>query len=851
MTQNATDFENQVINLVKAAMSGDEEANDVIVQIIEAAKKGDEQALKVVALIKQLTQSTSDQAEEGAEENTEVMKCGGKVRAKMKAKKSAEKKEEGGEIPEEKCGGTAKKMRKAVCKAKKCEKGDKLTDTQKFLLGAKCGCKVKKTKKCEEGDTLDNWEDTLSVKCGGKAKKHQYGGTATYYVGPNGDMEQATPEEKIIRMRKYGAPSTRNISYNYVPGEIHVVSGLDSAPVYVNTNTGKYIKNDKGVYLPVVEKESGMPSYGSYQRTTPDQDIYRFPDGTVERRKGKQQDYPDIPRVSVDYPVLPNDNTSTIGSALQGDHGNIRGGVYITPTEPIQVPEDYTPEEWEEIHDNVNGQVRVTWRNPRTGEIVTIKPKGVIIPAKANGGYLDFSKIAFNKCGGKAKKVKKVKKGENGVQLPKGAHGQTWSRSTSSTTVFSKGGKQCPCALKRIGGKIVNVDTCTGLPVHKQGGSIKKYQDPAGAITYNPFFGDKFMYDPDKRQFYIFGRNGEWQEIAWDQLKDKRGSQEFLDKLYATNNLNPTEGLYIDKDEDTGKVVWSKTGRFPYIYSNGWITPDGLRMHYNNGTYIINPDKDNEETLTFSEYYDRYPNNTRWLAQYNDVEYRGEEIPYKDGKAQWDPAQQKYVYKIYRTVSAPATEAGDSPEGSATAATASSSTTAQQGASSSATTAATSTSSGASSQSGSKQNFAEWIKQNAPQYQSYQERKKLAEKYGIQDYNGSLQQNLQMWDRMKNDSTLNSQSSSEEGVPRKAPVTPLHVPIIPASKKVEFPTISSADIRSNSVSTPLTLKTEPIKLPTIRLANRKTPQSASLLNEGTEYETPQRTYQQRLSQIEY
>lgn len=243
MTQNATDFENQVVNLVKAAMSGDEEANDIIVQIIEAAKKGDEQALKVVALIKQLTQSNSDQAEEGAEEeNTEVMKCGGKVRAKMKAKKSAEKKEEGGEIPEEKCGGTAKKMRKATGKAKKCEEGDKLTDTQKFLLGAKCGCKVKKTKKCENGDTLDNWEDPLSVKCGGKAKK--------------------------------------------------------------------------------------------------------------------------------------------------------------------------------------------------------------------------------------------VKKGENGIQLPKGAHGQTWSRSTSSTTVFSKGGKQCPCALKRIGGKIVTVDTCTGLPAHKNGGGINlKFPD--------------------------------------------------------------------------------------------------------------------------------------------------------------------------------------------------------------------------------------------------------------------------------------------------------------------------------------------------------------------------------------
>lgn len=603
MTQNATDFENQVVNLVKAAMSGDEEANDVIVQIIEAAKKGDEQALKVVALIKQLTQSTSDQAEEGTEEeNTEVMKCGGKVRAKMKAKKSAEKKEEGGEIPEEKCGGTAKKMRKAACKAKKCEEGDKLTDTQKFLLGAKCGCKVKKTKKCEEGDTLDNLEDSLSVKCGGKAKK--------------------------------------------------------------------------------------------------------------------------------------------------------------------------------------------------------------------------------------------VKKGENGVQLPEGAHGQTWSRSTSSTTVFSKGGKQCPCALKRIGGKIINVDTCTGLPIHKQGGPIKKYQNPAEPITYTRLLGLDYKYDPNTDKFYI-GESGPdvWEEASWDKIANMRGSQEFMDKLYSLKNrYNPKGGVYIDKDKTTGKVVWSRSGRFPSIHSTNWRNGDNQRMQYNNGTYIINPGEDNEETLNFSEFYDRYPEETYWLSRYNNVGYRGEEIPYKEGKAQWDPTQQKYVYKIQRTVSAPAAgsewrivgfASDPAASQSATAATAGSSTTAQQGAAA----ATTSTSTGASSQSGSKQNFAEWIKQNATQYQSYQERKKLAQKYGIQDYKGSLQQNLQMWDRMKNDPTLNSQVSSEADVIREATrVAPLSVPVIPASKKVEFPTISSADIRSNSVSNPLTLKTEPIKLPTIRLANRETPQESRRLH---------------------
>ena len=246
-----------------------------------------------------------------------------------------------------------------------------------------------------------------------------------------------------------------------------------------------------------------------------------------------------------------------------------------------------------------------------------------------------------------------------------------------------------------------------------------------------------------------------------------RGSQEFLDELYNSKyRKHPAGGIYIDKDKATGKVVWSRSGRFPSIHSTNWINQDNQRMQYNNGVYIINPGEDNEETLNFSEFYDRYPGETYWLSKYNNVGYRGEEIPYKDGKAQWDPAQQKYVYKIYRTVSGPATESGESTEGSASAQ--------------------------AASQSGSKQNFAEWIKQNAPQYQSYQERKKLAQKYGIQDYKGSLQQNLQMWERMKNDQTLNSQASQEAVRPINR-IAPLPMPVIPASKKVEFPTIRLAN----------------------------------------------------------
>ena len=258
-----------------------------------------------------------------------------------------------------------------------------------------------------------------------------------------------------------------------------------------------------------------------------------------------------------------------------------------------------------------------------------------------------------------------------------------------------------------------------------------------------------------------------------------RGSQQFIDKLYDSKYFNPIEGLYLDKDEAKGKVVYSKTGRFPFINSVGWNT-SSMKTDYVDGKYVINPGNDNEETLDFAEFYDKYPSWRNWLINYNRVGYRGEEIPYKDGKAQWDPAQQKYVYKIYRTVSGPATESGESTEGSA------------QTASQSATAAATSASTGASSQSGSKQNFAEWLKQNAPQYQSYQERKKLAEKYGIQDYKGSLQQNLQMWDRMKNDPTLNSQVSQEAVRPINR-IAPLLNPLS-TQRKIEIPTVNSADI---------------------------------------------------------
>lgn len=64
------------------------------------------------------------------------------------------------------------------------------------------------------------------------------------------------------------------------------------------------------------------------------------------------------------------------------------------------------------------------------------------------------------KCGGR---VKKKQLGEKIVKAKKAS---------------------CGCQLKKVGGRLIEVDGCTGLPVHRTGAAIKKYQDTPGPLTY-------------------------------------------------------------------------------------------------------------------------------------------------------------------------------------------------------------------------------------------------------------------------------------------------------------------------------------------------------------------------------
>jgi hypothetical protein len=43
---------------------------------------------------------------------------------------------------------------------------------------------------------------------------------------------------------------------------------------------------------------------------------------------------------------------------------------------------------------------------------------------------------------------------------------------------------KCGCALKKVGGRLIEVDTCTGLPIHRNGGHIL-YAKPGDKIPEN------------------------------------------------------------------------------------------------------------------------------------------------------------------------------------------------------------------------------------------------------------------------------------------------------------------------------------------------------------------------------
>jgi hypothetical protein len=79
------------------------------------------------------------------------------------------------------------------------------------------------------------------------------------------------------------------------------------------------------------------------------------------------------------------------------------------------------------------------------------------VEMEKNGGSMYLHSL---KCGGKSKKARKAKKAENGQEL------------NARPARLAKGKKLCPCSLKKIGGRIVEVDCDGNIVWNKQGGQM-------------------------------------------------------------------------------------------------------------------------------------------------------------------------------------------------------------------------------------------------------------------------------------------------------------------------------------------------------------------------------------------
>lgn len=166
-------MQQQIVQLVQAAMSGDQQASQQIEQIMQAAQQGDQQAAQIAQMIQQVAQQLQGQqaqmARWGAKlnyinflrgkcpEGYQMFKAGGRC---LKCEDRAQQMATGGKqdvISEFKCG---RKMKKKAC-------GGSVEQD-------KCGSKIKKkVKKAEGGTNTDTFEEQKNVtaKVNGKNVK--------------------------------------------------------------------------------------------------------------------------------------------------------------------------------------------------------------------------------------------------------------------------------------------------------------------------------------------------------------------------------------------------------------------------------------------------------------------------------------------------------------------------------------------------------------------------------------------------------------------------------------------------------------------------------------------------------
>lgn len=143
-------IQQQIIQLVQAAMQGDQQANQYIQQVIQAAQQGDQQAQQLAGMIQQVAQQIQGQ-------QAQMAKRGAKLNYIRQLRGTCP---EGYEMEYFKQGGTMGKRCKRCENAAKKQDGGEVNAVDAF----KCGRKMKKIKKAQDGSKQESPEQVKKVK---------------------------------------------------------------------------------------------------------------------------------------------------------------------------------------------------------------------------------------------------------------------------------------------------------------------------------------------------------------------------------------------------------------------------------------------------------------------------------------------------------------------------------------------------------------------------------------------------------------------------------------------------------------------------------------------------------------
>lgn len=180
-------LQQQIVQLVQAAMQGDQQATQQIQQIMQAAQQGDQQAAQLAQMIQQVAQQIQQQQVQAA-------KFGAKLNYIKQLRGVCP---DGYEMQYFKEGGSmgARYCKKCVAKQKKMEEGGKAPSNP--IDAFKCGRKMKK-KACGGSVEINKGGTTkggVTLKSE-TSSKNKYGDTVTTRKWSDGSISKKyTPEE--------------------------------------------------------------------------------------------------------------------------------------------------------------------------------------------------------------------------------------------------------------------------------------------------------------------------------------------------------------------------------------------------------------------------------------------------------------------------------------------------------------------------------------------------------------------------------------------------------------------------------------------------------------------------------